>query len=235
MNKEEQRLIAMLKENKISDDDYQMLRKALNKKSFCTLVENSMLINPFQKIAGFKALFMGLVLMIIMSLVGVYAGVFYDGSFGIMLPLGLKTNATPNFILLMYQNIISILLVSASFLASALLFKQKGIRVIDFLGTVALARYPIFISLLSTMVHRLLEPELFTKDISQGIELHFDLINTLSYLIFLACFIWQIATYFFAFKESSGFEDKRLWGCFILCILVAESFALVCTRFPLFV
>ena len=39
MNKEEQRLFIMLKENKISDTDYQMLIKALNKKSFCTLIE----------------------------------------------------------------------------------------------------------------------------------------------------------------------------------------------------
>jgi len=235
MNKEEQRLLSMLEENKISDTDYQMLIKALNKKSFCTLIESSVLINPFQKIAGFKALLMGLVLMIIMSLVGVYANVFYDGSFGYVIPVGIKTHVKPNFLLLLYQNMAAVVLVSTLFLASALFFRQKGIRVIDFFGTVALARYPIFICLLSTMVHQLLKPELFTQDFSQGYELHFDLINTLSTLLFLACFIWQIVTYFFALKESSGFEDKRLWSCFIVCMLAAESLAMICTRFPLFV
>lgn len=70
MNKEEQRLLTMFQENKISESDYQMLHKALNKKSLCTVLKDSVLI----------------------SLVGVYANIFIDGCLGYMIPLYIKTS-----------------------------------------------------------------------------------------------------------------------------------------------
>lgn len=86
MNKEEQRLLTMFQKNKISESDYQMLHKALNKKTFCTILKDSVLINPFKKIAGFKALFLGLILAVLISLIGVYANIFIDGSLGYLMP-----------------------------------------------------------------------------------------------------------------------------------------------------
>ncbi|EHL32792.1 hypothetical protein [Legionella drancourtii] len=234
MNKEQERLLNMRREHKISESDYLMLANALNKKSTYWGIENSLLVNPFQKIAGFKALILGLVLMVVMSVVGSYANVYYDGALAFIFPLGIKTSVAPSFFLLLYQNLVICLTLSILFLVSSFVCRQKRIRYIDFFGTVFLSRYPLFISLLFTMIHKFLDPKPFNEDISQGFELHLSLIGTVSNLIFLACIIWQIMTYFYALKEASGLDGKKLWGSFIACMLLGDIIAMTLSRFFLY-
>jgi len=62
MNTEQARLERMLKENKISRQDYNTLLVALEKKSFFSRMESSLLLNRFQKIAGGKALVIGMMI-----------------------------------------------------------------------------------------------------------------------------------------------------------------------------
>ena len=231
MNKEQERLLTMRKENKISECDYQMLSNALNKKSIFADIENSMLINPFQKIAGFKALILGLTLMLIMSILGVYGNIYYDGVFGYFVAESLKTTITPGFTLLLYQNIVACLSITVIFLAVAIFFRQKNIRIIDFFGTVALSRYPILISLLFTMLEKYLKPENFIQDVSKGIELHISIIGIIGHFVFFICLIWQIMTYFSALKEASGLQGKKLWTGFIIAIILSDVIAGILTRF----
>ncbi|WP_235659330.1 hypothetical protein [Legionella maceachernii] len=225
----------MLKENKISEADYLLISAALNKKSVFTNIENSLLINPFQKIAGFRALLLGLLLMITMSLLGVVVNIYFDGSLGFFFPMGLKAAIKPNFFLLLYQNAAAVFITASLFMATALLFRKKRIRVIDFFGTVALARYPLLISLLFTMIEKYLDPSRYNEDITKGIELHLTLIGTIGNLIFLTCIIWQIITYFFALKEASGLGGKSLWLSFIIAILLSDVAGIILTRLFLYV
>lgn len=233
MNKEQERLLSMRKKNKISESDYLMLANALNKKSPWS-IENSLLVNPFQKIAGYKALFIGLILMIVMSAVGAHAKIFYDGTLGFIFPLGIKTPLEPSFFLLLYQNAVICLTLSIFFLVSSFVCNQKRIRYIDFFGTVFLSRYPLLISLLFTMLHNFLETKPLNLDLSQGFELHLRFLGVLNNLIFLACMIWQIMTYFCALKESSGLNGKKLWGSFITCMLVGDVVAMILSRLFLY-
>ena len=62
MKNDKERLMGMLNENKISQDDYNTLLVALEKKSFFLKLQSSLWLNPFQKIAGFKALIMGMMI-----------------------------------------------------------------------------------------------------------------------------------------------------------------------------
>lgn len=235
MNKEELKLLAMLKDNKISQSDYEMLLVALNKQSFCTQIENSWFINPFQKIAGFKALLLGLLVLLAMSVLGTYSEVYFDGILGFMMPYNLKA-MKPNFILLVYQNTAAWLTLSLVFLAMAIFLKQKRIRVIDFFGTVLLARFPILLSLLFTTLHKYLTPDTFKPDdLSKGIELHFSLLNTLAWLVLMGALAWVLMTYLFAFKESSGLDGKRLWFGYITSIVLGDIIAMILTRWFLFV
>ncbi|KTD58899.1 hypothetical protein [Legionella shakespearei] len=235
MIKEQKRLLTMLKENKISEDDYQIISAALNKKSVFSNIENSILINPFQKIAGLQALGLGLILMVAMSLTGIATDAYFDGIIGYMIPLGLKTAVKPNFFLLLYQNAAAVFITASMFITVSLLFRQKRIRIIDFFGTVALARFPLFISILFTMLEKHLSPSHFKEDISKGIELHLTLLGTVGNLIFLTCLIWQIATYFFALKEASGLEGKSLWRGFLIAILLGDVAGIILTRLFLYV
>lgn len=233
MKNEQQRLKEMKLNNKISETDYQMLMRALAKKSIFENIEDSVLLNPFKKLAGLKALFLGILLIIILSVFGSYLKVYFDGALGFIAPVGLKVPVKPNFLLLLYQNVIACLSVSLVFLAAALLFKQKNIRVIDFFGTVALARFPLLISLFAVYLEMFLDPE-FSDTTNQGIQLHFRLDGILFNFIIFACLAWQILTYFFAYQESSGLTGKKLLISFIILLMISDSIAMPLTRWFLY-
>jgi len=228
MKKELERLLNMRKENKISESDFNMLSGALTKNSFCSTLENSMLINPFQKIAGLKALCIGIIIMLVMSALGVY------GSLGFLMTDVLKVTIAPSFLLLLYQNIVACLSVAVLFYLAALLLRQKGIRIIDFLGTVTFARYPTCISLLFFILEKWLTPERFNEDFSKGISIHFSVIGSISALLGTACYVWQGMNYFFALKESAGLDGKRLWGAFLITMLIADILSMILTRLFLY-
>ncbi|MBN9230949.1 MAG: hypothetical protein J0I93_08870 [Legionella sp.] len=235
MNTEEEKLLAMFNANKISASDYQMLIAAINKKSFCTQIENSWLVNPFQVIAGYEALFLGLVLIIVMSLIGTYAEVYFDGILGFITPYNLIA-MKPNFLLLIYQNSVAWLVLACTFYVTALLLRQKNQRIIDFLGTVSLARFPILIPLIFTAFQKYWSPNLFkAEDLSKGVELHLNVTNTLGWLVMMGSLAWILMTYLFAFKESSGAEGRKLWIGYITSIVIGNILAMILTRWFLFV
>ncbi len=234
MNKEEIKLLTMLKHNKISESDYQMLVTAINKPSFCTLIENSLLVNPFQKIAGFKALFLGIIVLLLMSILGVWSNVYIEGTIGYLFADNVKA-IKPNFLLLLYQNAVSCTILALVFILFSKLNKQRNLRIIDFFGTVALARFPILISLIFTFLDKYFEPDSYKMDYSKGIELHLNLSGLLSAFVIMATWAWLIMTYLFAFKESSGLQGKKLWISFVMAMLVGELLALILTRWFLYI
>ena len=234
MKKELERLANMLHEHKISVEDYQLLTEALNKKSTFDSIEKNMWVNPFQKIGEYKAVGWGIALMLMMSVLGTYANVFYDGVLGYLVPTGIKTKLTPNFYLLLYQNSIACLTVALMYFFLAKIFKAKQIRLIDFIGMVMLSRYPILISVAFTYLEALVRPDLFQFVPSEGFELRFSIFGAISAMIFMFCTIWQIATYFFALKESSGLTGKKLWISFILTMGLGEIIAITGSRLFLY-
>jgi len=232
MSKEHEKLTNMLENGKISEEDYKLLSQALNKKSLSNKLENSLLINPYQKIAGIKALSLGLLMMVFMSITGVYANIYFDGIFGFIFAEHLKA-MRPDFLLLMYQNSIAIFVLANMFLMGALILKQKRIRIIDFFGTVALSRYPLLIWLL----YSLLEKHVFPHnpiDYSKDIELHFSITATFSYFVMFGTFGWQVMTSFFAYKESSGVEGRGLWVSFIFILLISDMISIPLSRWFLY-
>lgn len=234
MSKEKLKLMSLLKENKISETDYKLLCAAMDKKSLLLNIESSIFINPFQKIAGFKALLLGLFIMLMMSVLGVIAKVYFDGILGYVFSLNIKAHLQPGLMLLLYQNVVSWLVLTLLFLLCALLFRQKRIRVIDFFGTVALSRYPFLISVGYIALLQTLDPSLFNIDSSHGYEMHLTLIGTVTNLIWNVCFFWQLITYFFALREASGLEGKRLWASYLVAILLGDVISITLARLFLY-
>lgn len=230
MKKELERLSNMLRDHKISAEDYQLLTSALSKKSMFDSIEKSWLINPFQKIGGWQAVIIGLGFMIVMSFVGVYAHIFYDGFLGYLSPIGIKTKLTPSFFLLLYQNTIACLMLTIFYFLAAKLLNAKGVRFIDVMGAVTLSRYPLLISVILTSLEDKLRPDLLYFNPSQGFEMHFSLFGAVSGMLLLFCVMWQIVTYFFAFKESSGLTNKRLWISFVFIMALGDAITMIGSR-----
>lgn len=223
MSEEKDRLLNMLKEGKLSEDDYELLSRAIDNKSPLIRSIFSILINPFQKIAGYYALAAGLAIIFSMSYLGVIAKIYFPGILDCLNGSFVKNPRSElNFYVLAYQNMISWLILSILFLISAKIFRQKRIRAIDFFGTVAFSRFPylIFTAFLSSI--RLINPSFMEIDMAKGIQLHPSLMTGLFSLVLSFCLIWQITTYFYALKESSGLVNKKLWTSFIVSIILGE-------------
>ena len=223
MKNDKERLMVMLNENKISQDDYNTLLVALEKKSFFLKLQSSLWLNPFQKIAGFKALIMGMMILLAMSGMGVIAKVYFVGSISIINASAVaKQTMDISFLLLAYQNIVSWLILSAMFILAAMILQKKKIRIIDFLGTVSLARFPALLITILIGIVRMINPSILDVDMSKGISLHASFSQTLLGVLMMVLIVWQIFTYFYAFKESSGLIGKKLVLGFIASIIAAE-------------
>lgn len=224
MSKEKERLGKMLKEGKISEEDYSLLLAAIEKNSSRAGYIFSILLNPFQKIAGFNALILGLIVILAMSFLGVAAKLYFPGILGVLNATVVKLPKIQMGVFLpLCQNIISWLTLTFLFFISAKIFQQKKLRFLDFLGTVALSRFPYLILTLSILLSKAISPGFMDIDLSKGLELHPSIGMTLFGIFFTICALWQIITYFYALKESSGLIGKKLWISFLASIIIGEA------------
>lgn len=79
MMSERVRLINLLSEHKISENDYKILSNALDKKSSKVYTILTFAINPFRRIAGGYSLVLGIIVIICLSLLGVLANLYFPG------------------------------------------------------------------------------------------------------------------------------------------------------------
>ncbi|MDF1683687.1 MAG: hypothetical protein P1U36_03420 [Legionellaceae bacterium] len=221
-HKNQEQLTKMLKENKISQEDHDLLLGAMDKdKQSCFSKQNlSLLVNPFQKIAGVQALMFGLIIMLVVSFLSAIGA----GSLSIS-SAGIVHNKTTGLSLtqLTYQYFALWLIFSLGFALTAKLFRKK-IRLIDFLGTFAFAYYPsIFLGAI-TAITQIINPSFLTS-IKEMATKTLPLFSPgiLAYLVLVMFFqVWQIATQLYAFKESSGLTGKKLgWGFAITYLLIS--------------
>lgn len=224
MSKEKDRLIAMVNQGKISAEDFKLLSSAWNKSPSFFSKTILLMVNPFKKIAGLNALIAGFLVLVSMSYLGTIANVYFLGMLSIVNGVVLKnTIVHPNVFLLLYQNVISWLILATLFMISALLFKRKGIRIIDFLGTVALSRFPFLVLTIFLSIIQIVSPSFLNIDVSKGVQFHPSITISLFGFFVISCFIWQIATFYFALKESSGLVGGKLWISFIVAMLLGET------------
>lgn len=222
-------LVDMLNNKKITKDEYRLLIEALDKRPSKLNTLFTILINPFQKIAGWHALVIGIVIMLLLSYFGVLAGVYFDGVLGFS-QANLLANAKipPSFSLLLVQNIIGCLVLTLFFAGLTYLFGQKRIRVIDFIGTITLSRFPLLVMLLVTALGKYFNPAPFLE--KPPFHLHIDMMYVIFGILISVFQIWQYATYYFAFKESSGLPEGKLWFGLAVSLVLGHLVALHFTR-----
>lgn len=224
MKKDNEKLLNMLKEGKISENDFKVVSLALEKKKFSIPSLLLFAFNPFQKIAGWYALILGAITIIIMSYLGTIAKVYFPGIIDCLNSVVVKNPKTPlNFYLLLYQNIICWLVLSILFIGIAKYLPNKKIRMLDFFGTVALARFPYLLLTLLLSIIQIVNPSFMDIDLSKGVEIHLSMPMILFGLFAAGFGIWQITTYFYSFKVSSGLIGKKLWIGFILAMVLGEA------------
>jgi hypothetical protein len=166
----------------------------------------SWVFNPFIYIAGFKALVFGLFAMFITAVVAFYGRIHFDGA------IDLHVGAVTSYWLYLAEPLVDWFTVAVVFYLTGLILSKSKIRLIDFLGTTALARVAMLpgacIALLRPIQN--LSPENLTP-----------LAVALSLLLLFPA-IWLIVLLYNAFTMSANLKGTRAVSGFVVGLLSAE-------------
>lgn len=191
--------------------------------------------NPFEYLAGGKALLIGLGLMVLASLAGTVTHIWFPGV------LDLKLDYEGSFLIHLVTSLMSWGILVVMFYGLALGLSSSKVRLIDISGTLALARAPQLLAALTGtggIVSKALNNLLYnlTRDAGEAIPPQF--IGTITpvdlkawewFLAFnlmalqLLTILWMVALMFHAFRVSSNLKDTRLVVSFVVGLLVAEA------------
>lgn len=216
-NNEQLRIDNLLSTGKITEEDHKILMAALgNQKGIVSRVM-PFLINPFESISSGTALLVGVALAIAMSFLGSKIGVYFPGALDLQIAQEGKRFYT--FSELLFQNTVAVLTVAGVFFGGALILKQRNLRLVDFLGFVALSRLPYALFILVLFLLGPIFPGLLprTTDATKG-----GGIVALAVLSITAL-VWQMILMFSAQKDASGLKGKLLWISFVFGLVVAEA------------
>lgn len=179
------------------------------------------LINPFEKIAGWKALAWGLAGMALSIALCIMTGYHYHG----LLHYGPASNGA--WWTYLVEHIVVWLIPAILFYAGGLMFSHSHIRAIDVLGTTLFAQLPLILSTLITAVPTMQELANIKPDSTvegmmeqlQGINLTVIIICALLLAIVVALMIIWL---FRAVKISCNLKGWRLWAVYLTAILIGD-------------
>lgn len=180
------------------------------------------LYNPFEKIAGWQAFAVGIVIVIISVLIACDSNQYFEGVFNIRLIQ--DANLQMAFI---YQSV-SLILMVLLFYCSGLIF-SKGVRFQDVLGTVTLSRTPYIIPAFFGYIFNYDEMQQFTSSLfSNLLSNDFqNIMGNLSLLMLIALvlilvLIWYVILLWNAFRVSTDIKGGKGVLIFIAVIILSE-------------
>jgi hypothetical protein len=169
--------------------------------------------NPFTRIAGWQAFFLGTALVFLSAIIGKFANLNFDGAVDAHFYEGQLTLSH-----VLCVSLIDVLSVFVVMTIGAFIL-TKNFRIIDILGTITLARAPFI--LLAIFGLFVTQPNL--KEI---IENPMIILSYKMFMIFglfsLPVLVWYIALLYNAFKVSTGATGGKMIAIFISALLIAE-------------
>ena len=172
----------------------------------------SLIFNPFKRIAGWEAFGIGLVIVVLTTFTGNFAGIYFDGVIDMHFA---ETFDSLKSWLMIPVNIISISVIM--WLAGITV--SKNFRFIDILGTMTLSRAPFLLIAFASFFVKV--PDL--SGIMQDPFVIFDSISFIIILIFtFPIIIWSVTLMYNAYKISTGASGQKLSISFIFGLIIAE-------------
>jgi len=183
---------------------------------------NQWLFNPFRFVAGYKALLLGLAIILAGALVGSLSNTHFDGVLDIH--TGMKT---PLWYFIA-EGLINWLCMVVPLFFFALFVSRSSFRAIDIIGTQALARWPHLITTLVMLpdANRRFGDYLMTK-LNQGgppaaVNPADAFIFVIAIIVTLLMIIWMVALMYRAYYVSCNIKGARAIGTFIVTLVGAE-------------
>lgn len=173
----------------------------------------NLLWNPFTRIAGWQAFWIGIVIVIISTILAHFGGLLFDGALDAH--FGILTTMTESLIVMG----VSLLTVVLVMYVTGLLI-AKNFRFVDILGTMTLARAPFLILAILSLFTTFPEVE----EIMSDPMIFLDYPSTILFMVItVPVIVWYIALLYNGFKVSTGAKGAKLIIGFVVGILVAEA------------
>ena len=181
--------------------------------------------NPFEKIAGWKAFAIGMVILCLATVIGYFGNtVFY----GISIKSVASITWCKAFSLQAIGLVVTVLVLWITGLLSA-----KHVRFQDVLGTVTLAKYPLVLAAIMFLALGKWLKELNNMLLAAGnVQEMMGFFNSLSisdyalFIVFiivtLMMLVWTIALLFNAFRVSTNLKGGKCAVLFIAGLLISE-------------
>ena len=186
----------------------------------------NILFNPFEKVAGPKALATGISIIILTGITGYFANINFDGVLDAHFleeELSLASH--------LVEGIVNWLCLSILLLITGLLFSKTKFRIIDVFGTQALARWPMLITAILALVLPV-SPELISqyilwKTMGVGEEVVPGtaeiIVLTLFIAISLALSVLMAVLMYKAYSVSFNIKNIKGIISFIAALILAEA------------
>jgi hypothetical protein len=180
------------------------------------------LLNPFERLAGWSALFYGLVIIFVTALIACCGNIHLDG----VVDLHVTEQVSLGSCLL--EGLIDWGCMAAFIYLAGLLFSRSSIRVIDVLGTQALARFPFLVSTLvswlcfnSNILHYMEYTFLHRGEPVSITAMDVFLFGCVM-LVTLVMTIWTIYLMYKAYSVSCNVKGAKGIGSFTAALIFAE-------------
>jgi hypothetical protein len=164
------------------------------------------LFNPFLRIAGFRALWIGLFVLILVSGLAILSRCHFDGA------LDVHIGAKSPFWFYFAENLIAWISLFVTLYVAGRFSSKSKIRLVDVAGTVVLARWPMIFVVFAAFI---------VKDIP--VTAH-DITAPLIVFGFISMVfsVWMIALLYNAYSVSCNVKGSKATLSFIVAIIAAE-------------
>ena len=181
-----------------------------------------LIFNPFTKIAGTKALIIGLSIIILSALLCYPTNTHFDGV------LDIHFSGANNIYIHLIEGITNLISIVFIFSLTVLIIVGAKFRFIDLLGTMSLSRAPLIIIPIFSLILPLQKMnDYFTytySKIGTPVEIgYWDIISFIVFsLIIIFVIIWTITLMYNAFRICMNVKGAKAVASFVTGLLLAE-------------
>ncbi len=218
MINETKKITQLLNDKKITQDEYNLLLNAINKKESRFFK----VFNPYPHLNEINALIIGVLSIIAMILLAPIANVTFTGLLDLQTTKEVMYWQSVQRCLL--QNLMIIAIWTLGTWIAATICKQKNLRFIDFFIGSIIPRIPYMVVVLLYILFfnvTGIDPQM--KDIS-GASILIIVMLTIPGLILNLVYL------FFGFEHASGLQSKKLWISFISLVFLIETLTVILSR-----
>ena len=180
------------------------------------------LFNPFKFVAGFKALLIGLAIIVVAAFVGSLSNTHFDGV------LDVHTGQQAPLWFFLAEGFIDWISLAVPLFIFALFISRSSLRIIDVFGTQALARWPALLTALAMYPpanQRI--TEYFMAQLTQAaaettigpVDI---IIFVIAMIVTLLVIIWMIALMYRSYSVSCNVKGPKAIGTFIAALVIGE-------------